>query len=320
MVKDFLDRLLARLDPTEAQEARELADFITANRADLEREPDMGALRRRFAALAQAKQLPGILAIVDSEAELQGLSSQPAIGAPADNRAPTPAPGGPGAAMDRQMPGWLAILISLASGAALLLLVAALMFMIAYVLWSDTRLMQLADISVARGLITYLFTIGTIGIAVLMIASLFVSNLQGLKERFDYGKEILTALIAILGTIVGFYFGSERSSGSAGALAVEPPTLSSASPAAGTAIQLATLVTGGAPPYRYTMDFRRADAAAPDPGMDVTERQTQSGLIVETVTLPAGLPAGTELLFDLTVTDAGGRSRTMADNPLRIAE
>jgi hypothetical protein len=65
----------------------------------------------------------------------------------------------------------------------------------------------------ARGLITFLVVLITIAIALILTLLAFFSNSRDLKERFALGKEILTLLIGVLGTIIGFYFGSaERES------------------------------------------------------------------------------------------------------------
>jgi hypothetical protein len=67
----------------------------------------------------------------------------------------------------------------------------------------------LTNIPSARGLITFLIAIGTIAIAVILtLASVVMSadNSDELKERLSKGKEILTVLVGVLGTIVGFYF------------------------------------------------------------------------------------------------------------------
>lgn len=70
-------------------------------------------------------------------------------------------------------------------------------------------LTRLANRDVARGLITFFFALGTVAVAIILVAAAFTSDGQGLKERFDMGKQVLTALIGIFGTIVGFYFGAE---------------------------------------------------------------------------------------------------------------
>jgi hypothetical protein len=60
----------------------------------------------------------------------------------------------------------------------------------------------------ARGLITTLIAIVTVAIAIILTLSVVLSSASDYKERFALGKEILTILIGVLGTIVGFYFGS----------------------------------------------------------------------------------------------------------------
>ena len=62
--------------------------------------------------------------------------------------------------------------------------------------------------NVARGLITFLVAIVTVSIAIMLTLSAVLSNSADYKERFALGKEILTIFIGVLGTIVGFYFGS----------------------------------------------------------------------------------------------------------------
>lgn len=63
----------------------------------------------------------------------------------------------------------------------------------------------------ARSLITYLITIGTIAIAIILTVASVVMETRGnnneeLKERLSKGKDILTILVGVLGTIVGFYY------------------------------------------------------------------------------------------------------------------
>jgi IPT/TIG domain-containing protein len=65
-----------------------------------------------------------------------------------------------------------------------------------------------SNVDFARGLITLLFAVGTIAIALILTFTAVFQNDPGSKERFERGKEILSVLIGIFGTIIGFYFGS----------------------------------------------------------------------------------------------------------------
>ena len=88
--------------------------------------------------------------------------------------------------------------------------------MIAYFFFSDLVGDQIGLLGIeklespekARGVITYLIAVTTVGMAtLLMVASIMIGGKE-VKERFALGKEILTLLIGILGTIIGFYYGS----------------------------------------------------------------------------------------------------------------
>ena len=70
---------------------------------------------------------------------------------------------------------------------------------------------SLADQKVARGLITFLIAITTVGIAIILaISTLVLTEGDAGDKRFDRGKQVLTTLIGVLGTIVGFYFGAAQ--------------------------------------------------------------------------------------------------------------
>ncbi|HVR27081.1 MAG TPA: PASTA domain-containing protein [Candidatus Polarisedimenticolia bacterium] len=71
-------------------------------------------------------------------------------------------------------------------------------------------LSSLADKERARGLITFLIAISTVGVAIILsISTLILAAGDDGDKRFDRGKQVLSVLIGVLGTIVGFYFGAE---------------------------------------------------------------------------------------------------------------
>jgi hypothetical protein len=109
----------------------------------------------------------------------------------------------------------------------------------------------------ARGLITFLIAIGTIAIAVILtLASVVMEakDTEALKERLSKGKEILTVLVGVLGTIVGFYFASNPEGSVAGKMTVavvdKPPRVE-----VGADASVLAMTTGGELPYDPTPIF-----------------------------------------------------------------
>lgn len=136
----------------------------------------------------------------------------------------------------------------------------------------------------ARGLITYLFAVVTIGTAVVLVVSVLTSeHTEENEKRFSKGKEILSLLLGVFGTIVGFYFGSAVKGDNAEAalaLALTKPLVAPLEIASGKEVHVTVAVTGGAPPYRYGLDLGKAEK--PVPSQSVRE----DGWIVEDMTAP----------------------------------
>jgi glycerol uptake facilitator-like aquaporin len=73
-----------------------------------------------------------------------------------------------------------------------------------------TLLHELSTTEVARGLITFLIAVATVGIALILTVYAVSTQDAKAKENFALAKEVLSLLIGVLGTIVGFYFGSTQ--------------------------------------------------------------------------------------------------------------
>jgi hypothetical protein len=123
---------------------------------------------------------------------------------------------------------------------------------------------KLAEKDAARGLITFLIAIATVGIAVILaISTLILKEGDAGDKRFDRGKQVLSILIGVLGTIVGFYFGSaatETKTGQPNVTATEQAkklaitTSILPNGAVGADYRSTTLqATGGTPPLKWSV-------------------------------------------------------------------
>lgn len=87
-----------------------------------------------------------------------------------------------------------------------LLLVFALLFVVA--IGTDLPIIhRFTDVAFSRGVITFIITLATVAIAFVLVYSALYAG-ESSDDRFRRAREVFTALMGILGTIVGFYFGS----------------------------------------------------------------------------------------------------------------
>jgi hypothetical protein len=155
----------------------------------------------------------------------------------------------------------------------------------------------------ARGLITYLFAIVTIGTAVVLILSALLGAGDELAEkRFQHGKEILALLLGVFGTIVGFYFGAETTSGmkaESGILRLSSLDLSPRVVSVGGKVTVRAVAIGGTPPYRVAVALG-AEEAEPQ------ERVPEGGWIIKDVLATKARP-GEFLNVHVVIVDSTGR-------------
>jgi len=167
----------------------------------------------------------------------------------------------------------------------------------------------LSTIDGARGLITFIVAIGTMAIAVILVLASIImeaASVDELKERLSRGKEILTVLVGVLGTIVGFYFAS-NSGGEPGSgkvtlkIVVAPPTVE-----VGKSFSVEALATGGEMPYRpmVVIDI--------DPRIKTeSSKVNDQGVVSAKFVVPDNFPPGT-VPYVLAVLDKSGKSASVA--------
>jgi hypothetical protein len=79
---------------------------------------------------------------------------------------------------------------------------------VAFGIFNGAFLNSLSRPEQARGLITFLFAFSTTGVILLIAITTFWMKREEVQARFEKAKDLLTVIIGVLGTILGFYFGS----------------------------------------------------------------------------------------------------------------
>jgi hypothetical protein len=168
----------------------------------------------------------------------------------------------------------------------------------------------LADAPTARGMITSVTAATTSIIALVLIAYIAFDGrgtMDDFKLRLDYGKQVLSIFVGILGTIVGFYYGSTGGAQPHSPMALQlaaPILVPSAAPPNGI-IRITSNVSGGKPPYTYSVTF--SPPVIP-PGIDV---QSLNGLIVYDAKIPADAKANARVIYTIKVKDSDGLDETL---------
>src|SRR5262249_44121986 len=146
----------------------------------------------------------------------------------------------------------------------------------------------------ARGLITFLFSFATIAIIVLVAVAVFWMEKDEVEARFAHAQDVITILVGVLGTVLGFYFGT-ASAGSPPRLSVAAVTVAPDSAIAGDKVRVSTKVSGGISPYQHDVIFESSSGTFDASKMNVAGRSSPTGDGSEEISVPPQGPSPLEL-------------------------
>jgi hypothetical protein len=198
---------------------------------------------------------------------------------------------------------------------SLIMLFAALgLGFILYSLWGDGNLLdKLSRVEYARGVITFIFAVGTFVIAVTVAVAGLLGGPEA-ADKFNRSKEVFTVLVGILGTILGFYFGNETSAEAQPGeepIAVESWSIEPVTGEGGeTVLDTEAKVRGGTPPYAYSLTFEPAL-------IERVRDEPTDGTIAERIPVPEEA-RGQEIQATLSVGDGSG-ARATETKPVPLA-
>lgn len=185
--------------------------------------------------------------------------------------------------------------------------VTLLMIMYRIFVLDSELLVLLSTTNNARGLITFLFAFGTIIISLILVLTTVFSRpgneseFKYRKERFTQAKEVLALLLGILGTIVGFYFGTASNQPRLEKLEISEVVFNKP-PIVGDKLTILVKVRGGAQPYDYKILFSNNE-------IESVNGKSVSGFISYSLLLPSTLEQGNiESNVSFFVFDKNGHS------------
>jgi hypothetical protein len=171
------------------------------------------------------------------------------------------------------------------------LVITAFLFIVLWsVVWVQSAMEPLRDQAFARGVITFVICMATIALAFILV---FLAFFGGTDDNgFRRAREVFTVLTGILGTIVGFYFGTAGTD-------TQPPTVNGPRFAllADGQLNVTGHIVGGKGPYKYKLSF---DPKPPQ--KTVNEGLSEDGWVEQAVT------AVDKVSVTLQVTDSQGRT------------
>ncbi len=216
--------------------------------------------------------------------------------------------------------GFFAFVGGNVAGTIGILVATVFLVVLAIAFVSETGILaRVNDVATARGAITFLFAFATVVLALMLVAAALFStprdedDSEYLTKQFNHGKEILTILIGILGTIVGFYFGTQENNSQAGPLTLSEIQISSELPAPGSSITIGATLGGGKAPYSINLDFDDKSGIE-----DQRNIKSSDGFLVKEVVIPSALQS-TEFLLIMTAEDRLGIRKIQLKN-IKVGE
>lgn len=176
-----------------------------------------------------------------------------------------------------------------------ILCIGIVILLVGGLFWKNPIVRELASVDYARGVITFIFAVGTIGIALLLTLGALLGSHP--LDVFAKAKEVLTVLIGVFGTILGFYFGTSTGDASH-KLSISSPAIEAS--ADGKTVTMLAYISGGDSPYIYNINFDK------NASLGIRAKTSTDGWIREVI--DATKIGASPLGYTISVTDAHKKS------------
>lgn len=162
---------------------------------------------------------------------------------------------------------------------------------------------KLKDGSYARGIITFLVALASIGLCFILVVHALFGDDDEKGEHFRRAREVLALLTGILGTIVGFYFGTSEKS--VAELLVADVQATVKAEGLTNKWELISFVSGGTPGYRYSVIYEHLNDKSMTLPANISNRWAASGWV------NIKFEATNDLVVNLEVQDKNDRRKTI---------
>jgi hypothetical protein len=124
--------------------------------------------------------------------------------------------------------------------------------------------------------------------------------------------QVLSVLIGLMGTIVGFYFGATTDTKTTQALAITPASISNQQLKKGDKFSISFVASGGRPPYVYSITFDPAT-----PLSSIKDAKSPDATIKQDFSVPE-FAADIEVKFQTSVTDSDNKTVAYQDGTQKV--
>ncbi len=177
---------------------------------------------------------------------------------------------------------------------------------IVYGFWNLGHLTLLANLDVARGFITLLFAVGALAIFMIITTAIVFDVNSDSKSIYERAKTILSMLIGIFGTVLGFYYGSQDDATDKAGFLLRPIVVEAGE--SKSELNITASVEGGEPDYKFFVVVTDKDGKTIE---NLSRNQTnKNGILNLASPLNVTLQAGKTIIVSVTTIDAKGASAT----------
>ena len=199
--------------------------------------------------------------------------------------------------------------------AAIGAIIAGGFFIIGFVVWDVERLRMMAEVDIARGFITLLFAVGSLSIFLVVTAAVIFDYSNEGQQVYERSKTILSMLLGIFGTVLGYYFGLQDGDAAAEISIAE---VAATIPEASASMNVGATVVGGAPGFDVIVTVREVGGNLV-PDLTQTFQASKRSIVLDQP-IDISSVRGKEISLNIFVTDSQDQTASTSSDTIAVPD